>query len=170
MSGPKHIISAIDNFTEYLGRLLSWLALFMAVLCTGLVVLRYGFNTGSIAGQELLIYLHASLFMLGFAYALKSGQHVRVDIFYQRFAPRTRAWVDACCTIVFFLPFCFFIVWVSWDMVSHSWSIREGSSDTGGLQWVFLLKSLIPVSAILLFLQGCAETLRACCKLMEVEA
>lgn len=155
------IISAIDNLTEYTGRSLAWLVLLMALLCTTLVVLRYGFQLGSIAGQELLTYLHACFFMLAFAFALKHGQHVRVDIFYQRFSLRRQAWVNAVGNIVFLLPFCLFIILSAWDRVSHSWMISEVSADAGGLAAVYLLKSLIPLSAFLLFLQALAEALRA---------
>ncbi len=154
------LIRLIDNLTETIGKFINSFALLMALITTVLVVGRYGFNMGSIALQELVIYLHASLFLLGAAYGLKHGAHVRVDIFYQRFSPRQRAWVDSVGAIVFLLPLTAFIGFVSWEFVSHSWAIREVSSDTGGIPAVFLLKSLITAFALTLFLQGIAEVLR----------
>ena len=157
----------IDNFTDRSGRLLAWLALGMALVTALIVVLRYGFNIGSIAAQEAVIYMHGCLFMLGAAYALKSGAHVRVDIFYRDFSPRTRAWVNSLGGIVFLLPLCVFICFASWDYVAESWKIREISPEPGGIPAVFMLKSLIPLMACNLFLQGLAETLRSALVLVE---
>ncbi len=161
------IVSGIDSFTDRSGRLLAWLALAMALATAFVVVMRYGFNLGSIMTQEAVTYMHACLFMLGAAYALKSGAHVRVDIFYRNFSPRTRAWIDSLGGIVFLLPLCAFILVSSWDYVAESWAIRETSAEPGGIPAVFLLKSLIPLMALNLFLQGLAETLRCAARLVE---
>ena len=151
----------IDAFTDRSGRLLAWLALGMALLTALIVVLRYGFNTGSILAQEAVTYMHGTLFMLGAAYALKSGAHVRVDIFYRNFSPRAQAWVNALGGIVFLIPLCVFVAFASWDYVAESWTILEASPEPGGIPAVFLLKSLIPLMAANLFLQALAEILRS---------
>ncbi len=161
------IVSGIDSFTDRSGRLLAWLALAMALVTACVVVMRYGFNLGSIMAQEAVTYMHACLFMLGAAYALKSSAHVRVDIFYRNFSPRTKAWVDSLGGIVFLLPLCAFILLSSWNYVAESWAIRETSAEPGGIPAVFLLKSLIPLMAVNLFLQGLAETLRCAARLVE---
>jgi TRAP-type mannitol/chloroaromatic compound transport system permease small subunit len=150
----------IDTFTDHFGRILAWLSLGMAVLTSLVVTLRYGFNVGSIASQEAVIYMHGCLFMLGAAYTLKSDAHVRVDIFYQKFGSRSRAWVNSLGGIVFLLPLCVFILGISWNYAAESWAIRETSAEPGGIPAVFLLKSLLPVMAINLLLQGVAEILR----------
>jgi TRAP-type mannitol/chloroaromatic compound transport system permease small subunit len=157
----------IDAFTDRSGRLLAWLALGMALVTALIVVLRYGFNIGSIMAQEAVIYMHGSLFMLGAAYALKTGAHVRVDIFYRDFSPRARAWVNSLGSIVFLLPLCTFICFSSWNYVADSWAIGEVSPEPGGIPAVFMLKSLLPLMAINLFLQGLAETLRSALVLVE---
>ena len=155
------VISTIENMTEFIGKWVSWAAIGMALL-TGIVVfLRYGLNLGSIFAQEAVTYLHGSLFMLGAAFTLKSGKHVRVDIFYRRCGVQTRAWIDAIGNIVFLVPFCVFIFFVTWDYVAQSWSMKEISADPGGIPAVYLLKSLLPIMAITLLLQGLAETLRS---------
>ncbi len=161
MALANRLVQSIDVFTDYSGRSLAWLSLAMAATTTVIVILRYGFNTGSIAAQETVTYMHASLFMLGAAYALKAGAHVRVDIFYRDFGPRARAWVDALGGVVFLLPLCVFIVGSSWGFVAESWSIHEISPEPGGLPAVFLLKTLIPLMAVNLLLQGVADILRA---------
>jgi TRAP-type mannitol/chloroaromatic compound transport system permease small subunit len=167
MSVLHACVHYIDAFTDRSGRLLAWLALSMALVTALIVVLRYGFNVGSIMAQEAVIYMHGSLFMLGAAYALKTGAHVRVDIFYRNFSPRARAWVNSLGSIVFLLPLCTFICFVSWNYVAESWAIREVSPEPGGIPAVFMLKSLIPLMAFNLFLQGLAETLRSALVLVE---
>ncbi|MEM1112541.1 MAG: TRAP transporter small permease subunit [Pseudomonadota bacterium] len=167
MSAVRKTLQIIDSFTDVTGRFLAWLTLATALLTATVVVMRYGFNLGSIAAQEAITYLHATLFMLGAAWTLKMGGHVRVDIFYQHFSPRRQAWVNSLGGIVFLIPTCLFILGMSWNYVLESWAIRETSAEPGGIPAVFLLKSLIPAMAINLLLQGLAETLRAGLVLVE---
>lgn len=169
MTFLRPLINGIDAFTERCGRLLAYLALIMALLTAFIVVLRYGFNVGSIVSQEAVTYMHGALFLLGAAYALKTGAHVRVDIFYRRFSTRSQAWVNAIGAIVFLLPLCAFILLTSLDYVAESWSMRESSPEPGGIPAVYLLKTLIPLSAAMLALQGIAELLRDTLTLMAGE-
>jgi TRAP-type mannitol/chloroaromatic compound transport system permease small subunit len=146
----------LDRVAETTGRIIAWLTLGMVLITFTVVVLRYLFETGSIALQESVTYLHASVFMLGAAYTLKHDGHVRVDILYQKFTPRARAWVDLLGTLLLLFPVCLFILFASLGYVADSWSIQEGSREAGGLDAVFLLKTAIPVMAVLLLLQGCS--------------
>jgi TRAP-type mannitol/chloroaromatic compound transport system permease small subunit len=157
----------IDAFTEATGRALAWCIPVMMLVTAAVVVMRYGFGQGLTAMQESVSYLHGSVFMLGAAYALKHGAHVRVDIFYQRFSPRQRAWIDSLGTLIFLLPLCGLILLSSWDFSAKAWEIREASVEPGGIPAVFLLKSLIPLMAINLALQGLAELLRNALVLIE---
>lgn len=150
-----------DALNERLGRLVAWASLAMVLTTFAIVVLRYLFNFGSIALQEAVTYLHATLFMLGAAYTLKHDGHVRVDIFYQKLGPRGRGWVDLLGTLLLLLPFALFLLWVSWDYVATSWALREGSRDSGGLPFLYLLKSAIPLMALLLIVQGGAMVVRS---------
>jgi TRAP-type mannitol/chloroaromatic compound transport system permease small subunit len=155
----QSIADTLDRFAELTGRLLAWLTLGMVIITCAVVVLRYQFQTGSIALQESVSYLHAVVFMLGAAYTLKHDDHVRVDIFYQKQSRRVRAWIDLLGTLLLLVPVCLFILLESLEYVSASWAIREGSREAGGLDGVFLLKTAIPVMAVLLLLQGCAQLL-----------
>ena len=139
MSVLRAWVHYIDTFTEHSGRLLAWLALAMALVTAAVVFLRYGLNTGSIAAQEAVTYMHGCLLMLGAAFALKHGAHVRVDIFYRNFSPRARAWVNSLGGIVFLMPLCAFIGFSSWNYAAESWAIRETSPEPGGIPAVFLL-------------------------------
>lgn len=129
-----------------------------------IVMMRYVFDWGSIAFQESVTYMHALVLMLGAAYTLKHGGHVRVDIFYRQAPERTQGWVDSFGIIFLLLPTCAFILWVSWDYVAASWSLREASREAGGLPIVYLLKSLMLLAALLLLLQSVAELSKAWAK------
>ena len=149
--------STLDQGIVWLERTVSWCVPVMAALVLVIVVLRYGFNTGAIAAQETVQYLHAAIFMLGAAVALQADKHVRVDIFYRRFSARQQAWVNGLGHVVFTLPLCGLIGWGSWDYVTDSWSAREASPEPSGLPFVYLLKTLIPAMAVLLALQALAQ-------------
>ena len=155
------LADVIDRGIDALGRAVAWLTLPLVLLAFALVLARYAFGTGSIAGQEAVLWLHSLVFLVGASYALRHGQHVRVDLLYQRFSPRGRALADLVGTLLFLLPFCGFMLWVSLDYVAASWSQQEASREPGGLPGVFLLKTLIPIAAALLALQGLSLALRA---------
>lgn len=144
-----------------IGRAVSWLTLAMVLVTFLVVILRYVFDFGSIALQESIIYMHACVFLLGAAYTLQRGAHVRVDIFYQKFSETTQAWIDLFGTLFFLLPSMLFIFIISWEYVSESWLVHEGSREAGGLPGVYLLKSVILVMAVLMLLQAVAMILRA---------
>lgn len=150
----------IDGFTEVTGRILAPLLGIMLIATFGVVVLRYGFNLGAQGIQEAVVYLHATVFMLGFAYTLKHNGHVRVDILYQKLRPQRQAMVDLVGTAFLLLPMAGFILYSSLDYVAFSWRLKEGSPEPGGLPFVYLLKTLMPISAALILLQGFAELLR----------
>jgi len=129
----------------------------MVLAMAAVVLIRYGTNNNSIALQEFVTYMHGLLFMLAAAYALRRDGHVRVDIFYRNYSYRAKAWINCLGTLVFLLPVCGFIFFSSLHFVAESWRVREASPLPGGLPGVFLLKTLIPIFAATLFLQGVAE-------------
>jgi TRAP-type mannitol/chloroaromatic compound transport system permease small subunit len=157
----NEVARRLDSVTDRIGRAVAWLAAVLVLVTGTVVLLRYAFNTGSIALQESLIYINALLFTLGAAYTLKQDGHVRVDIFYSRMTNRNRALVDLGGTLFLLLPFCGFILWTSWDYVSFSWQIRERSAETSGLPFVYLLKTTIVLLAAGLLWQGVAEICKA---------
>lgn len=155
---------ALSALQAALGALLVALTPVLVVLCFGLVAARYGFGKGSIAVQEAMLWCHASVFMLGMAWALRHDRHVRVDVLHARLSPRTRAWIEVGGHLLLLLPFAVFLLWVSLDYVAASWRIGESSREPGGLPGLFLLKSLIPLSAWLLAVQSlalCLQRLKA---------
>jgi len=150
----------LDRVNAWVGRIIAWLALAMVLVTFLVVVLRYGFDAGSIALQESVTYMHAMLFMLAAAYTLQRDGHVRVDIFYHSFSRRGRAWVDLFGTLVLLVPVCLFILASSWGYVAESWAVHEASREAGGLPYVYWLKTLMVAMPLLLLLQGVVWVLR----------
>ena len=165
---PNPWVRWLDTFAELTGTTTAWLTLAMVLITSWVVLMRHVFDIGSIALQESVTYMHAAVFMLGSAYTLKRGGHVRVDIFYRRLSARARAWVDAIGSLIFTLPVMVFIGIGSWDFVMDSWGIKEGSTDSGGLNWVYGLKALLPLMALSVGLQALAELLRNLFVLMNI--
>ncbi|MDH5544805.1 MAG: TRAP transporter small permease subunit [Gammaproteobacteria bacterium] len=156
----RQFASIVEQITEWTGRLISWLVLFMVVVMFIVVVLRYMFNVGWIAMQESVTYAHVLVFMLGTAFAMKHNQHVRVDIFYQRYSPSGRAWINIFGSVFLLLPVAVYIFSSSYEYVLDSISLKESSREAGGLPFVYLLKLQMLIMAGLLVLQALAEIIR----------
>jgi TRAP-type mannitol/chloroaromatic compound transport system permease small subunit len=157
----SRIVRLLDSINELVGSSIAWLTFIMVLVTCLVVILRYIFNVGSIALQESVMYMHGIVFMLGIGYTLKHQGHVRVDIFYEKFSVRTKAIVDLLGTVFFLLPLGIFFLVGSLNYVSFSWSLHESSAQPGGLPGIFLVKTLIPLMAGLLIIQGLAEAGRS---------
>ena len=155
-----HFIQKLEDLSEITGRFIAWFTLLIVSITFLVVILRYGFDFGSIALQESASYFHAFVFMLGTAYTLKHDGHVRVDIFYRKMSAMKKAWVDLLGTLFLLFPVCLFILFSSWDYVFTSWGMLEESGEAGGLAYVYILKTTLLVMPILLMLQGTALVLR----------
>jgi TRAP-type mannitol/chloroaromatic compound transport system permease small subunit len=157
----ERLASLLDALSERIGRLVSWLTLGMVLATVTVVVMRYAAGMGLIWLQESINWMHSLVFMLGAAYTLKADEHVRVDVFYRGMSERQRAGINLAGTILFLLPLCAFLLVESWQYVATSWRIAERSREAGGLPMIYLLKTVIPVMAVLLALQGLSMVLRA---------
>jgi len=133
----------------------------MVVVTCAVVTARYLFDFGSIGLQESVMYMHGAVFMLGIAFTLKEQGHVRVDVLHEKFPPRVKIGIDIAGHLLFLIPFSIFILWISLEYVSFSWSLRESSAQPGGLPGVYLIKGLIPAMAVLLLLQGISEIFKS---------
>ena len=155
------VARVIDAANFRFGQACSWLTLFLVLGTALVVVLRYGFNLGATALQEAVLYAHALVFMGASAWALQRNAHVRVDIFFQKFSGRRQALVEVLGTLFLLLPVCLFLGWASWDYVANAWATREGSSESGGLKFVYLQKSIILVLVVSLSLQGLSNLIKS---------
>ena len=154
------LADGIDRLNSAIGRAASWCAAAIVLIGFAVVMMRYVLGLGSIWLQESILYFHAGLFLLAAAWTLRDNGHVRVDVFYADASPRAKAWVDLLGTLLLLLPFTGAILWFSLPYVARSWAILERSREASGLPLVFLLKTLIPVFAVLLVLQGVAQIVR----------
>ncbi len=153
--------SGINAINERIGRAVAWLAIVIVLVQFAIVILRYVFGIGSLFVQESMVYMFAVLFMACAGYTLLHDGHVRVDIFYRTASAKRKALVDLVGVVIFLIPVCLLVWIMSWPYVSASWAVFEGSRETSGIQAVFLLKSLIPLFAGLLGLQGLALAVRS---------
>jgi TRAP-type mannitol/chloroaromatic compound transport system permease small subunit len=151
----------IDRLNAAIGRGAASLAIAVVLLQFALVVARYLFGLGSVWLSETVVYAHATLFMLAAAWTLQAGGHVRVDIFYADASARAKALVDLIGALLLLLPFMLVLLCLSAPYATRSWAILEHSQETSGLPIVFLLKTLIPLFAILMALQGIAQAIHA---------
>jgi TRAP-type mannitol/chloroaromatic compound transport system permease small subunit len=155
------IADLIDRLTTTVGRTVAWLTLAIVLLQFALVVARYALGLGSIWLTETVVYANATLFMLAAAWTLRASGHVRVDVFYAEASPRSRAIVDLAGALLLLLPFALVLIWLGVPYAARSWAILERSQEVSGLPLVFLLKTLIPLFAALMALQGIAQAIRA---------
>jgi TRAP-type mannitol/chloroaromatic compound transport system permease small subunit len=157
----NRLADSIDRLNAAIGRAAAWLLLAVVLLQFVLVVARYVFGFGSIWLTETVIYAHSASFMLAAAWTLRVGGHVRVDIFYADASPRTRAMVDLAGALVLLLPFALVLTWLAVPYAARSWAILERSQESSGLPLLFALKTIIPVFAVMMALQGAAQVIRA---------
>jgi len=157
----ENISRYLDRFSELTGKICSWFVAIMVLITCLVVIMRYGMDMGSVFLQDVVLYLHGSLFLLGAAFALKRGAHVRVDIFYRNFNESKKALVDLLGNVIFLQPVCWTILLYSWGYVEFSWRIMEVSPEPDGLPFVYLQKSLLIAVAVLLSLQSLSEILKS---------
>jgi len=155
------VAARLDTLNRGVGGIVRWAALAMVLVQFTVVLLRYVFGLSDVALDESVLYLHATLFMLGAGYTLLVDAHVRVDIFQARAGPRARAAIELFGHLCLLQPSMLVLLWWSWPSVRNSWSIFEGALSVGGIPASFLLKSLIPLFCVLLLLQSVAGVLRS---------
>ncbi|MBL4801722.1 MAG: TRAP transporter small permease subunit [Emcibacter sp.] len=150
----KRISRGIDLWSEWTGRVICWLTLFLVLMQFLIVIGHYIFHEGAIFLQESLLYMHSMIFLGASAYTLRHNGHVRVDVFYSHFSEKAKAWVNLTGSLLFLFPVAGLIGWMSWPYVMDSWEILEGSIESSGIQAVYLLKSMLLFFAATLLLQG----------------
>lgn len=155
------IIKAIDWLNERVGRWTSWLVLTMVINTFLVAVLRYGFDLGWVWLQEMYIWMHGAIIMIGVGYTLLYDGHVRVDIFYRSASLRAKAWINLLGTIFFLFPTIGTVLWTTWPYVMLSWQRLEASREAGGLPGLYLWKTTMLMFCALLFLQALALALRS---------
>jgi TRAP-type mannitol/chloroaromatic compound transport system permease small subunit len=154
-------IRLADAVTEGVGTGVAWLTMVLVLVVCYDVFTRYVLQNSLVAVQELQWHLFALIFLLGAGYTLKHDKHVRVDVFYSRFSPRSQAWVNLVGSVLFLIPFCALVMWSSQNFVFNAFHFGETSPDPGGLPARWILKAAIPVGFFFLLMQGFALAFRS---------
>jgi TRAP-type mannitol/chloroaromatic compound transport system permease small subunit len=155
------VADRIDALLERVGRAAAWLVLAVTLLMAGTVAARYLFAQGSQLAQDAIVWMHAAAFMLGLGYTLARDEHVRVDLLSRGWSARRRAAAELLGFLLLLAPFCLLLGVSSLGYAAAAWRVLESSREAGGLPGLYLVKTLIPVSALLLLLAGLARALRA---------
>jgi TRAP-type mannitol/chloroaromatic compound transport system permease small subunit len=169
-SGPKkaarssevsmqRFLLTVDKFSTFFGQLFSWLIVGLTLLITWEVYSRYILNKPHAWALDAQIMLYGTLFMMAGAYTLAKNNHVRGDVLYGFFRPRTQATVDLVLYIVFFLPGIIALTYAGWNYAQESLAIREQTFSADQLP-IYPFKFVIPVAGALLLLQGVVEIIR----------
>ena len=151
----------LDNVSKYAGYLAAILVVILSLLVSYDAGMRYLFSAGSIALQEIEWHLFDVIFLLGLSYALKHDKHVRVDIFFERYSPDTKATVQILSMLLLVIPFSLIFLNDALDMTLQSYLQHEISSDPGGLSDRWIIKAMLVFAFVLLILQALSEILKA---------
>ncbi len=152
--------SRLENLLSGISMFCGWLLVVITVLQFGIVLARYLFAVNYLWLQELALYGHAALFMLASAWTLMRDRHVRIDVFSERWRDDRRRRVDRIGILVLLIPMMLVIGVSSFSYVAQSWSVLEGSAEISGLPGLFMMKSLIPVFALLMLVAGLLRWVR----------
>lgn len=157
---------ALEKITRFSGFVSIWLSILMIILVLFDALARYLFEFNSISLQELEWHLFSAMFLLAIPIALKHDSHVRLDIFYQHYSPKTKHILWIVVNLVFIIPFSVLIVYYGYDFFMTSYSQHE-VSDSGGLGYRFIIKSMPSLAFSLLIVQSIAEILKSIMALKE---
>ena len=153
----KKTFGVLELLIKWIGNLAAFALAALILLVVYDALMRYLFQSGSIALQELEWHLFDVVIMLGIAYTLQRASHVRVDIFYDQYSDKMRHIINIIGAVFFILPFSLMIIYVGFDFVLLSFEQLESSSNPGGLSYRYIVKSLLPVAFVLLIVQTLSE-------------
>jgi len=159
--GLIRLVNAIDKFTDTTGSWISWLAVPLVAAVSYEVIARYFFNAPTIWSFDVTFMLYGTLFMLGSAYALHKGAHIRTDFFFERWSVRTKGTIDAIAYLVFFFPSLIVFFFVSWNEGWYAFQIGETSEQTPWRPILWPFKMVVPLTCVLLLIQGVSETIKS---------
>lgn len=150
----------IDLLSAWVGKSFGWLILVLTLGVSYEVFMRYLLNAPTAWAFDMSYITYGALFMMAGAYTLSRNGHVRADIFYRLWAPRVQATVDLVLYLIFFFPAVVAFIWAGWNFARMSVMFKELSIFSPAGVPVFPLKALIPVTGVMLFIQGCADVIR----------
>ncbi len=161
MNTLEKIADYIDAFSTFIGRTLSWVMIPVVAVSFAVVLMRYTLGKGFPWLQETYIWLHGAAVLLCAAWVLKEGGHVRVDLLYKKWSAKAKARADLFGLVVFLYPMMGFLFWWSLPGVQRSWRLLERSPTNDGLEYVYLMKTVIPAFCVLVMIQGVSMAIRS---------
>ena len=156
----QKLLLFIDRLSTWIGQAFSWLIVGLTVLITWEVFSRYALDAPNAWAFDAMIIMYGTLFMMAGAYTLSKNGHVRGDVLYGFFRPRTQATIDLVLYIVFFIPGVVALAWAGYDYAAQSWAINEHSNITADGPPIYPFKTVIPFAGAFLLLQGIVEIVR----------
>ena len=159
MTSAERLADGIDSFIDFVGRITAWSSFALALVMGGNVILRYVLHTGSVWSQELEWHLMSPICLFGMSYALRHGEHVRVDVLFASFSDRGKNFVELISALLL-MAICLIVIWLSYSYVMQSWLNDEGSANPGGIPARYILKALIPIGFALMFVQALGHAIR----------
>lgn len=155
------LVRVIDKFTDATGVWVAWLNVPLVVAVAWEVIARYAFNAPTIWSYDVTYMLYSAIFMLGAAYALHKGAHIRTDFFYEKWSDRTRGVVDTISYVVFFFPSILMLMIASWSEAWYAYTINETSEQTNWRPLLWPFKAVVPLTCAMLLLQGVSELIKS---------
>jgi TRAP-type mannitol/chloroaromatic compound transport system permease small subunit len=155
------ITAKIDRFTDGIGVAVAWLNIPLVLVVAYEVTMRYVFNTPTIWVFDVTYMLYSAVFMLGAAYALHKGAHIRTDFFFESWSTRTKGLIDSVAYVVFFFPALLLFFFVGWQEAWHAFVINETSEQTPWRPLLWPFKAIVPLACLLLMVQGVSETIKS---------
>jgi TRAP-type mannitol/chloroaromatic compound transport system permease small subunit len=156
----QNFLLAVDRLSTWIGKIFAWTALILTLMISWEVFSRYVMNNPHAWAFDVQIMMYGTLFMMAGAYTLSKNGHVRGDILYGFFKPRTQAFFDLILYLVFFLPGVIALAWAGYTYAADSWRINEHSNITANGPPIYPFKTAIPIAGALLLLQGLVEIMR----------
>ena len=160
-SGLIRTVQVIDKFTDRTGVCIAWLNLPLVAAVSYEVIARYFFHAPTIWSFDVTYMLYGTIFMLGAAYALHKGAHIRTDFFYDKWTVKTKGMVDSISYIVFFFPSIIMLLGASWSEAWYAYTIHETSEQTPWRPILWPYKSVVPLTCVLLLIQGVSEVIKS---------
>lgn len=157
----RAVVRNVDRVAKWSGEIFCWMIIPLVFAMVYEVIARYAFHAATIWSFDVAYMLYGSHFMLGAAYTLLRGGHIRTDIFYMNWSPRTKGIVDASLYLFLFFPGMALFFWMGLQEALHSWDIREVSDASPWRPPLYPFKTVIPVAAALIIVQGVSEFLKS---------
>ena len=156
----QRYIRFADTLSAWFGKVFGWLIILMTIGMTYEVVVRYLFNRPTPWALDISFIMYGTLFMMGGAYTLSRGGHVRGDFLYRLWSDRTQARVDLALYLLFFFPGILALIFSGWKYAARSWSYGEVSVNSPAGIPIYQFKTVIVAAGVLLFIQGIAQVMR----------